>query len=293
VKTGKSTPYLLVAPALAFFAVYVLYPILHTCVLSGHSWSTVDPNRAFVGWANYARLARDPSFLVALKNNALFVVLSLAVQLPLALGLAVLIGSTGLWQRVLRTVVFAPFVLPIVAVGLIWTAIYSPTFGALNALLAQVSPAFEGRGWLSDPPWAVIYAIIAVSCWRFTGFHMVVLLSGLQAIPEELYEAARLDGAGPWQTFRKVTLPLLRRVIGADALLITVGSVKIFDLNWVMTQGGPNHASEVLATYMYTCGFGQDRMGYAAAIATVMLVLTLVATVVYVRTSRGDEAGEL
>jgi raffinose/stachyose/melibiose transport system permease protein len=293
VKIAKSTPYLLVAPALAFLGVYLLYPIVHTLVLSAYSWSTVDPARAFVGWSNYARMLRDPSFLVALKNNALFVALSLAIQLPLALGLAVLIGSTSVWQRLLRTVVFAPFVLPIVAVGLIWAAIYSPTFGALNALLAHLSPVFGGRGWLSDPPWAVIYAIIAVSCWRFTGFHMVVLLSGLQAIPQELYEAARLDGAGAWDTFRRVTLPLLRRVIGADALLITVGSVKIFDLNWVMTQGGPNHASEVLATYMYTCGFSQDRMGYAAAIAAVMLALTLVATVVYVRMSRGDEVGEL
>lgn len=292
-RTATATPYLMIAPALLALGLFLLYPILHTCILSAYSWSTLEPGRAFVGLGNYERLAHDAAFATALKNNALFVVLSLLIQLPLALGLAVLLGSTSLWQRLLRTVVFAPFVLPIVAVGLVWTAVFSPSFGALNALLGTRWPELAQHGWLSDPPWAVIYAIIAVSCWRFTGFHMVVILSGLQAIPGELYEAARLDGASAWQAFRSVTLPLLRRVIAADALLIAVGSVKIFDLNWVMTQGGPNHASEVLATYMYTCGFGQDRMGYAAAIATVMLLVTLLATVAYLRTARHDEAGEL
>lgn len=290
---SKLTPYLLVAPAALFFATYVLYPIVSTCVLSAYSWSTVNPVKRFVGLANYERLLGDPHFLTALKNNLLFVVLSIVGQLPLALLLAVAIGSAARRHRLLRTLVFGPFVVPIVAVGLIWTAIYNPSFGALNAILVHLSPAFEHRGWLSDPPWLAIYSIIAVSCWRFTGFHMMVLLAGLQAIPEEFYEAAKIDGATAWQTFRRVTLPLMRRVIAVDALLITVGSVKIFDLNWVMTQGGPNHASEVLATYMYTCGFSNDRMGYAAAIATIMLALTLLATLVYVRFSRGEEVGEL
>ena len=290
---AKLTPYLLVAPAVLFFGMYVLYPIAHTCILSAHSWSTVNPIKRFVGLENYRQLLDDPHFLTALKNNVWFIVLSLIIQLPVALLLAVTIGSVARHHRFLRTLVFSPFVVPIIAVGLIWTAIYNPSFGALNALLAQLNPGFESRGWISDPPWAVIHAIIAVSCWRFTGFHMMVLLAGLQAIPDEFYEAAKIDGAGTWQTFRSVTIPLMRRVIAADALLITVGSVKIFDLNWVMTRGGPNHASEVLATYMYTCGFSDDRMGYAAAIATIMLLLTFIATIIYLRASRGDEAGDL
>lgn len=286
-------PYLLIAPAAAFFALYVLYPIVSTCVLSTYSWSAIHPVKRYVGLQNYLDLAQDPHFHTALKNNLLFVALSIVGQLPLALLLAVAIGSVLRYHRFLRTLVFAPFVAPIVAVGLIWTLIYNPSFGALNALLVHFSPRFEHVGWLSDPPWLAIYSIIAVSCWRFTGFHMMVLLAGLQAIPTELYEAARIDGASPWQTFRRITLPLMRRVIAVDALLIAVGSVKIFDLNWVMTQGGPNHASEVLATYMYTCGFSHDRMGYAAAIAAIMLLLTLAATVVYLRFSRTEEAGEL
>jgi len=292
-RDSRLAPYLLVAPAALFFSIYVLYPIVHTCALSLYSWNTFEPAKRFVGLENYTRLLTDEHFHTSLRNNLLFVVLSVIGQLPLALLLAVLVGSAGRLHRFLRTLFFAPFIVPIVAVGLIWTAIYSPTFGALNALLVHIAPALENHSWLSDPPWAVIYAIIFVSCWRFTGFHMMVLLAGLQAIPDELYEAARIDGAGSWQVFRGVTLPLMRRMIAVDALLIAVGSVKIFDLNWVMTQGGPNHASEVLATYMYTCGFGNDRMGYAAAIATVMLLLTLIATIVYVRGTRSEEAGEL
>ncbi|MBP8951628.1 MAG: sugar ABC transporter permease [Armatimonadetes bacterium] len=289
----RLTPYLLIAPAVLFFAIYVLYPIVHTCVLSAYSWSTVNPARVYVGLDNYRNLLQDPYFLLSLKNNLLFVVLSIIGQLPVALLLALLIGSATRTHQFLRTLVFGPFVVPVVAVGLVWTMIYNPSFGALNAILARIDPSFEGRGWLSDPPWLAIYSIIFVSCWRYVGFHMMVLLAGLQAIPDELYEAAKIDGAGNWQAFRGVTLPLMRRVIAMDALLITVGSVKIFDLNWVMTQGGPNHASEVLATYMYTCGFSDDRMGYAAAIATVMLAITFVATVVYVRVSGKEEVGEL
>jgi len=287
------TPYLLVAPAAAFFAIYVLYPIVHTCVLSGYSWSTVNPVKRLVGLENYRQLLSDPYFVISLKNNLLFIVVSLVIQLPVALLLAVAVGSLTRYHRLVRTLVFGPFVVPIVAVGLIWTAIYNPSFGALNGLLTHLSPVFEHRGWLSDPPWTVIYAIIFVSCWRYIGFHMMVLLAGLQAIPDELYEAAKIDGASSWQAFRGVTLPLMRRIMAVDALLITVGSVKIFDLNWVMTRGGPNHASEVLATYMYTCGFSDDRMGYAAAIATIMLALTFVATVFYVRYSGREQAGEL
>ena len=133
------------------------------------------------------------------------------------------------------------------------------------------------------------FCIIAVSCWRYTGFHMMILLAGLGAIPDDIYEAAVMDGSTPWRTFWHITLPLMRRVMLVDALLITVGSVKIFDLIWVMTGGGPNHASEVLATYMYVSSFSDDRMGYGAAIATIMLVLTLIATAVYLRLTRVEE----
>lgn len=289
-KRSSTVGYLLLLPALAVFVFYVAYPLLYTVILSAYSWSPVNPVKSWRGLGNYAALLGDPNFFVALRNNAYFVLLSLALQLPLALLLAVALSSATRRHRLLRTVFFSPFVLPIVAVGLVWQLIYDPNLGALNALLRAVGHASWAIGWLGEEVPA-IFAIIAVSCWRFVGFHMMILLAGLQGIPEELYEAARLDGAGRWGIFLHITLPSLRRLLLVDALLITAGSVKIFDLVQVMTGGGPGYASDVLATYMYRSAFTNDRMGYAAALAVVMLVVTLGLTVAYQRVS-GARGGE-
>lgn len=282
------TAYLLVLPALVVFAFYITWPLLHTCVLSAYSWSAIYPARVYQGWGNYLELLRDPVLRTCVVNNSWWIALSLAIQLPLAMLLAVGIGSSLRRHRILRTIFFSPLIIPTVAVGLIWTLFYDPNFGALNALLTRLGGPGWQRDWLGDSSLAT-FCIIAVSCWRYTGFHMMILLAGLQAIPEEIYEAATMDGASSWRTFWHITVPLMRRVIMVDALLITVGSVKIFDLIWVMTRGGPNHASEVLATYMYVSSFPNDRMGYGAAIATVMLVFTLLATAVYLRLTRVEE----
>ncbi|MFO7947275.1 MAG: ABC transporter permease subunit [Armatimonadota bacterium] len=282
--------YLLVFPAVAVFALYVAYPLLHTVVLSAYSWSPVDPQKIYLGLDNFIELCTDPNFGVALRNNAYFIIISLAVQMPLAMALAVGLNSAIRRHQVLRTIFFSPFVLPVVAVGLAWQLIYEPSFGALNALLEAFGLHSLTGGWLGEPQTAII-AIIAVSCWRYTGFHMMIQLAGLQAIPDELYESARIDGASRWQIFTHLTLPSMRRILLVDALLITVGSVKIFDLVQVITGGGPGYATDVLATYMYRSAFTYDRMGYSAAIAVVMLVLTLILTVFYVRLTTSEVEG--
>ncbi len=283
------TPYLLILPAAAVFAFYITWPLIHTCVLSAYAWSALNPVRVFKGWENYVELWHDPVLRTALANNGWWIVLSLVMQLPLAMLLAVGIGSSMRRHRILRTLFFSPLVVPAVAVGLIWSLFFDPNFGALNVALEAVGLEQYALAWLGDKQWATL-CIIVVSSWRYTGFHMMILLAGLQSIPEDIYEAAVIDGSSPWQTFWAITMPLMKRVVLVDALLITVGSVKIFDLIWVMTKGGPNHASEVLATYMYVSSFPDDRMGYGAAIATIMLALTLIATVVYLRLTRVEEA---
>lgn len=288
-KRSPAIGYLLVLPAVVVFGLYVAYPLLHTVVLSAYWWSPVNPEKLYRGLGNFAELLRDPNFYGALRNNAYFIILSLAIQMPLALFLAVGLNSVLRRHHFLRTIFFSPFVLPVVAVGLVWQLIYEPNFGALNALLETVGLEQLTLGWLGQEQIA-IFAIIAVSCWRHVGFHMMILLAGLQAIPDELYEAGRIDGAGGWQIFTQLTLPSLRRILLVDALLITVGSVKIFDLVQVMTGGGPGYASDVLATYMYRSAFTYDRMGYSAALAVIMLVLTLLLTVAYLRLStRADD----
>ena len=290
-RRASPSAYLLLLPAVVAFVAYILYPILHTCLLSFYSWSTVNQVKLPVGWQNYANLLRDPNFYVALRNNGLFIVLSVAVQLPLALLIALGVGSACRRHQFLRTLFFAPFVMPVVAVGLVWKLIYEPNLGALNALLTAWHLPGLAHGWLGESALA-IFAVIAVSCWRYLGFHMMIVLAGVQAIADDLYEAARLDGATGWQTFVHVTLPLLRRVLLVDALLITVGSVKIFDLVKVMTDGGPGYSSDVLATFMYRTAFTEDRMGYSAAIAVIMLLVTLAFTVVYLKlTNREDRPG--
>ncbi|MCE5240309.1 ABC transporter permease subunit [bacterium] len=287
-RRSPALAYLLLLPALLFFAGYILYPIAHTFLLGFSSWSAVDQTRLAVGWRNYADLLADPNFTMALRNNGLFIVLSLAVQLPLALLLAVGVGSALRRHQLLRTLFFAPFVLPIVAVGLVWQLIYEPSLGPLNTLLTAAHLESLAHGWLGESETA-IFAVIAVSCWRYVGFHMMIVLAGVQAIGDDLYEAARLDGATGWQAFWHVTLPNLRRVLLVDALLITVGSVKIFDLVKVMTNGGPGTSSDVLATFMYRTAFTEDRMGYSAAIAVIMLLITLAFTVVYLKLTALEE----
>lgn len=280
--------YLLTLPAVVAFIAFVAYPLAHTVLLSLYAWSPIHPAKLYVGLGNFRELFSDPNFAVAARNNGWFILLSLLIQMPLGLLLAIGLNSTLRRHRLLRTAFFAPFVLPVVAVGLVWQLIYEPNLGALNSLLHALGWEQFASGWLGDPVLA-IFAVIAVSCWRYVGFHMMILLAGLQSIPEELYEAARIDGAGPWRQFTHITLPCLRRVLLVDALLITVGSIKIFDLVQVMTGGGPGFASDVLATFMYRTAFTYWRMGYSAAIAVVMLVLTLVLTVAYIRLTGKEE----
>jgi raffinose/stachyose/melibiose transport system permease protein len=279
-------PYLFVTPALVVFGVFVLYPMLATLVLSLFSWNAMSPARMWVGAANYLDLLHDKTFLVCLRNNGVWIVASLVVQLPVALLLSVAVNGSLRRHRLWRTAIFTPFVVPVVAAGLVWLIIYEPNFGMANAVLKGLT----GRNiaWLGDRNLATL-SIIFVAWWKYTGFHMIVLLAGLQAISDDYYQAALIDGASAWHAFRHITLPLMRRVLMVDALLIAVGCVKLFDLIWVMTGGGPYHATEVLATYMYYCGFTIDRMGYSAAVATVMVVLTLAATVVYFKLSGGED----
>lgn len=287
-------PYLFVVPALAVFGVFVLYPMLATLALSLFSWNAMSPDRLWVGAANYLEMLHDRWFAACLRNNGLWIAASLVVQLPVALGLAIAVNGPLRRHRLLRTAFFTPFVVPVVAAGLVWLIIYEPNFGMANAVVGAVAgalgkvwhapPPAQGIPWLGDQRIATL-SIILVAWWKYTGFHMIVLLAGLQAISDDYYQAAVIDGASGWLAFRHITLPLMKRVLLVDALLIAVGCVKLFDLIWVMTGGGPYHATEVLATYMYYCGFTIDRMGYSAAVATVMVALTLAATVVYFQLS--------
>ena len=278
------------APALLVYGTFVLYPIVQSVAYSFYQWSGIAPGFTFVGLGNYQQVLQTPVFWKALGNNLILVVASILTQLPLALGVALLLSTRLRGLRLFRTIYLFPLLMSTVAIALLWTFIYNPNLGLLNALLDALNLRGWQRGWLGDEATA-LWAVIGVISWHYVPFYMVLFLAGLTNIPHELYEAARLDGAGNWGVFQHVTLPLMRGIIRTAAILSLIGSLKYFDLIWVMTGGGPNNATELMATYMYKQAFEQYRMGYASSVAVVLFVIAFViSSVVLIVDQRRSES---
>lgn len=234
---------------------------------------------ANVGFANYARLLADGRFWHALGNNMLLVVVSVVFQLSLGMVLALILNSGMRGTKFFRTIYFMPLLLSTVATGILWQLMLDPYSGLFNNLLAFISPK-EKLSWLGSEK-VVMFAVLFVICWQYIPQYMILLRAGMTNIPEEIYEAATIDGASGWQQFWLMTLPLLSGTIKTSAVLSIVGSLKYFDLVWVMTGGGPNGYSELMATYMYKRAFQDDMMGYASTIAACMVVISLAVIVVF------------
>ncbi len=268
---------LFLAPALAVYALYVLYSIGLTFYYSLYRWSGIDSNVVFLGLENYTRLLADWVFWVALKNNLILVLSSLLTQLPLGLIMALLLFAPIKGIRLFRTVYFMPILMSTVAIGLLFVFILDPNFGIVNYMLGAVGLESWQRGWLGDSRTA-FWTIVAVIAWQFTPMYMILLRAGLVGISEEYYEAATIDGANKWRQFIHITLPLLRPTMMMCAILIIIGSLKYFDLIYIMTNGGPNHATELMATYMYKQAFTNFNMGYGSALSFTMLIVSLIIT---------------
>ncbi|MBS6071326.1 MAG: sugar ABC transporter permease [Actinomyces urogenitalis] len=264
-----------VGPAFLLFFAFALFPIAYNVWMSLFRTDLMSPSQ-WVGLENYKNLFEDRIFLTSLKNNLLMVVGSLLAHLPLALLLGNFLFHKVRGSQFFQSVFFLPCVVCGVAVGLTWTFIYNSQFGLVNSILDGLRAAGLKREWLSDEK-TVILAIIVVVMWQFVGYHMVIQLAAMRSIPAEMFEAATVDGASSWQQFKMITLPMIRPMIKVDAILIITGSLKYFDLVMAMTKGGPNHASEVMSTYMYTSAFRTLKFGYASAIANILLILCVVA----------------
>jgi raffinose/stachyose/melibiose transport system permease protein len=267
-------------PALALYSVFVLYPIVQSTRYSLYDWNGLESLDNFVGLDNFRRVFSDQYFLAALRHNVIIIVLSLAFQIPFALGLAMLLNARIKGRAVLRTLFFAPYVLSEVVTGVVWRQILRPN-GLLDEMMAWVGLGGHTQGWLSDPD-VVLYALFFVITWKYFGFHMVLLLAGLQQIPKELGEAASIDGATGWQKFRYVTLPLLGPTIRVSIFLSIIGALQLFDIVWVTTKGGPIGASSTMATYLYD-QFRKSLFGYASAVSIVIFTLSLVVALLYQR----------
>lgn len=266
-------------PAAAVYALFLIYPLIQAGYYGLYRWNGLGPLQHYVGLGNFTRAFHDHFFQQALTHNLIILVLSLTFQLPLALGLALLVRRGMHGRAFFRTVFFLPYVLSEVVTGVIWSFIYHPQTG-LNAVLAAIIPGYHMHGWLGDPQ-TVLYAIFVVITWKFVGFHFVLYLAGLQSIPPELEEAALIDGATPARATLNITLPLLLPTIRLSVFLSVLGSLQFFDLVWVMTTGGPIGASETMATYLYRYGFQRFALGYGAAISLIIFLICFGFSLVY------------
>ena len=283
---GTGTYALMLTPALILLSVFVFTPGVLVIWSSFFEFGLTSPNWTFVGFGNYLRAFADPIFWTALYNNLFIVVGSIILQvgvgtlLAAALDRGITVGST-----LLRTIIFAPMVISSVAVGVIWLIILDPNVGALNTIVKSVGLTPPRLGWLGDPSIS-IWVVLFIACWQYTGFMMVLILAGLQAVPKEIYQAAALDGATGLRAFWYITLPSIRNVLIVAVLITTVGGFKVFDLIFVTTGGGPANATQVMGTYIYQQAFNLGNGGYANAISVVLLVIAVALGWLQLRTSR-------
>jgi raffinose/stachyose/melibiose transport system permease protein len=260
---------LFLAPALILFVALVLTPIALAAYTSLFKWNGFGLPTEYTALGNFARLLDDETFLGDLRRGGVLIGLSLVLQLPMSLGLALLLNQRLRGRSFYRLLFFAPYVLSEVTTGVLFTMVFSPSRGMFTSVL-----------WLADPD-TVLYSLFLVISWKYFGLHMILYLAGRQNIPRELTEAAQTDGAGTWQVFRHVTLPLLGPTIRITIFLSVIGAIQLFDMVWVLTGGGPVHASEVMAVTMFQYGFRRFEVGYASAISIAIFVLSLVFALLY------------
>lgn len=259
-------------PAAVLFGLFFAWPFMRGLWLSFHQWDGFS-SPVFIGFGNYWRLLDDTIFLGALGNSFIYVILSIALKNILGLALALLLLRITFARGAVRAAVFIPVTMSFVAAGLLWSWIYNPVFGLLNSGLDLVGLSMLKRSWLGDAQIA-LYSVIVVDVWKWIGFHAVIYLAGLQTIPADLYEAAKVDGSNAWRRFWHITLPLMVPVIFINVVLSLAGAfVRNFDIVHVLTKGGPNHATEVVITAMVSSAFNDGAMGYASAMGYALFIL--------------------
>ncbi|MER7721777.1 sugar ABC transporter permease [Streptomyces flaveolus] len=269
-------------PALVLFIVLVLLPILFALYAAFFRWGGFGMPSEYIGTENFTRAFDDPVFLGDLWRCLLLVVLSLVLQLPFALAMAVLLNQRLRGRAVYRMLFFAPYVLSEAITGVLFAMIFAPGDGLADHILGGIGLEGLGGEWFADPSMVMATLFLAMT-WKYFGFHMMLYLAGLQSIPKELNEAALIDGANAWQRFRGVTLPLLAPTLRISVFLSVIGAIQLFDLVWVITQGGPDHHSETMAVTMFQFGFKRYQVGYASAISVVMFGISLVFALAYQR----------
>ena len=281
---------LFAGPALVVFCTFVILPVGLAAVYSLYNWNGLTPLERFIGFDNYIEAFTDPNFTQAIGNNFSILIASILIQGPLAIAAAMLLNRKLKGRAFIRAAIFVPYVLAEVIAGLSWKLLLSPN-GFINALLESVGLEEWARPWLGDPDIA-LWVMFGIISWKYLGFAILIMLAGLQGVPDELHEAAAIDGAGWWKAQWYITLPLLGPTIRIWVFLSMIGSLQLFDMVWVTTRGGPLNATNTMAVYMIVNG--QTRPGYGSAIAVILFVISLTVALVYQRLAmRRDLAGAI
>ncbi len=271
---ARIIPYVYLAPALILVGVMLLYPTVTTLFLSFTNWDGLKP-AVFVGLTNYQRLVADPNFVRSLVNTAIWVLATILLPVAIGLGIAATINRLKA-QRILKWTFYLPYALSFTTTGVLFVFLLNSAQagGTINGILELVGLGDWAQSWLYRPPYNTI-AMIGAYTWQTMGANMMLFLVGLQTVPKDPIEASQIDGATPWQTFRHITWPLLQPVAIVVIVMAAVNSFKVFDIIWVMTQGGPYRSSETLAVTMYRESFVSFNLGYGAAVAMVLTIFVL------------------
>lgn len=284
-RSERPLPFLLLAPTVFVLLALSIYPLVYAVRVSLQSGTGASAR-----WTleNFARLFSDGFFLSALLHTLVYAVAALTCEFLLGLGLAVLLSNEMRGRGIFRAALLVPMMLPPVVVGVVWRLMLNPNFGAINGTLKSFGINTQSLTWTASPSLAFL-SVIAVDVWQWTPFVFLILLAGLQAIPQEPYEAALIDGSSRWQTFRYITLPLLKPAILIVLLLRTMDLLRVFDQIFILTEGGPGFATETISLYIYRAAFRFGDFGYAAAMSFVLLIVTNSISLAYIRLLQKQE----
>ena len=280
IRRNRIIAYTFLLPNIIGFLVFILIPVIASFFMSFTSWNGFGVVE-FIGLDNYKQLLKDDNFKISFFNSILFMVISVPITLFLSMLIAVALNQGIRFVKVFRTAVFLPYVTATIAVAAVWQLIFNPTMGPINGVLMNFG-IDQPPGWLSSPTWALI-SVSIVYIWHSVGYYMVLFLAGLQGIPDYLYEAAELDGAGPVWKFFNITVPMLSPVLFFTTIIGVINSFKVFDLIYVLTGGGPGRSTHVLVYDIYNTAFKQFEYGYASAMAYVLFLLILVISIIQFR----------
>ncbi|GAB3091456.1 carbohydrate ABC transporter permease [Isoptericola nanjingensis] len=271
---------LFVTPALALLVAFVVVPVATAVQMSLYRWKGFGPMVDFVGLRNYVSVLTNEVFTVAVVHNLVIVVGSILLQLPLGLAIALLLNRKMWGQGLLRTIIFVPYVLAEVIAGVVWFQLLQPEYGVIDTMLAAVGLHGPEQGFLGTPEYA-LGTVLVVLTWKYLGLAVILFLAGLQGVPDELYEAAQLDGASWWQVQRRITIPLLGPTMRTWGFLSMIGSLQLFDMVWILTGGGPANATTTMATFLVNEGTKRQNFGIAGAASVVLFVIALVLALAY------------